>query len=178
MSCLLTQGFLTECLEGLGGAKEIFLCNWETIGNEIEFTSGLISDVPAVTLYRYTPLRNSIESTEDAVNSPENGTSFVKQTLTFKVGALDATKKTEMDLLRKAKVACFIRTANDKVFMFGELEGAYITSLKAITGASKGDFNGYEVTLDAECKKFAPYVIAYTLTPFDTIANVTVSPAY
>lgn len=180
MACNLTTGFLTDCLEGVGGAKEVLLANWDAFETGVTYdgTTGMIDALPEATVYRYLPLRGSLSFTQDATNSVENGTSYIAQNITFKLSGLSAAKRKEFDTLRKAKMAVFVRTAQDLIVFLGRTEGAFVTVLKEATGAAKGDMSGYEVTLVAEELEYGRYLEPYTTNPFDNFVDITVSPAY
>lgn len=179
MACDLTKGFLLECLEGVGGAKELFIVNWEDVSGGITFdaTTGEIDDLPVATLYRYQPLRNSITFTDTGTQSVENGTVFYAQSLVARLSGMDAIKRKELEILGRAKVAVFIRLFNDKIVMMGRTDGAF-ASINWQSGAAKGDFSGPEITFTAEERVPAEYLEAYTSLPFDNFPDITVSPAY
>lgn len=186
MACNLTKGFLLDCLEGAGGALEIFLANYDAFSGGITFdaTTGEIEDLPTGTVYRYQPLKNSVTFAEVPTNSLENGTSFVAQSLTFRLGGLDQTKRTEIDILRKARVVAFVRLTRQRanghnyILMMGRASGAFLTGGNFSSGAALGDFNGYELTLTADEFAMAEFLEDYTTVPFDNFSDVTVSPAY
>lgn len=180
MACNLTQGFLTDCLEGIGGVKELFLVNWENVNGGITFdgTTGEIDDLPTATLYRYVPLRNSGVWGEVPTPSRENGTLFYAQSVAFRIGALSAAKRKEFNLLARAKVAIFVRLASDKIVMAGRQNGMFLDTSNWGSGAAAGDFSGYEFTFVSEEPLPAEYTEAYTSQPFDNYPDITVTPAY
>jgi len=111
MACLLTQGFTTDCLDGIGGAKEILLANWSYFEDGIELggTYGQIDVLPTATIYRYVPVKNSLVFGEVPTPSQENGTLFYAMSAVFRIAGLTPQKRQEFNLLAQAKVIAFIR---------------------------------------------------------------------
>jgi hypothetical protein len=180
MACLLTQGFTTDCLEGIGGVKEIFFQNWEDFNGGITFdgTTGEIDALPTATLYRYVPLKNSASFTETPTPSAENGTLFYAQSVTLRLGKLDATKRKELNLMVRAKLVCFVRLFSNQIVIVGRQSGCFLTGGVWQTGQANGDFSGYEIVVSADEVLPGEFTEAYTSQPFDNFAGITVSPAY
>jgi hypothetical protein len=180
MPCLLTSGFTSDCLEGAGGVKEVFFQNWEDFSAGITFdgTTGEVDALPEATLYRYVPLKNSASWSDAAVPSQENGTLFFTQTITLRLSGLSMAKRNEILNLSKAKVIAFVRTMQDQIWIIGRQTGLYLSTGTSGTGAARGDFNGYELTMTADEPLMAEKLEAYTSVPFDNFADITVSPAY
>jgi len=108
----------------------------------------------------------------------DNSSLFYSQVVTLRLPVLSAAKKKELELLAKAKLVVFVRQYNDQILMVGRTDGAYVTSLLANTGKAKGDFTGYEITIEAQ-EPAQPFVLeAYTSVPFDNFVDVTLSPDY
>lgn len=180
MSCTLTQGFQTDCLEGLGGAKEIFLANWSEFdgGITIDGTTAMIDGLPTATLYRYVPLKNSIEWNEVPTPNAENGTLFYANQLTFRMGGLDYVKRKEFALLAKAKLIAFVRLYSDKIVCVGREQGLFLSGGQWGSGKALSDFAGYEFQLASDQASPCEYLEAFTTNPFDNFVTVTVSPGY
>ena len=180
MACNLSSGFTTDCLEGLGGAKEIFLANWSEFdgGITIDGTTQEIDGLPTATLYRYVPLKNSIEWLETPTPNAENGTLFYANQLTFRMGGLTAAKRKEFQNLAKAKLIAFVRLYSDKIVCLGREQGLFLSGGQWGSGKALSDFSGYEFQLSSDQATPCEYVEAYTTNPFDNFVDITVSPGY
>lgn len=183
--CLLTQGFLLECNEGVGGVKEIFIANWEQFASGVTFTTdpltniSIITALPDVELFRYQPNRNTGALTVTPTANLENGTLYYVQAVELTLGKLAPDKKYELELLSKAKVAVFVRLYDDQIVMVGRTDGAFLTAGTYQSGKAKGDLNGYTLTLTAEEPNQPDFLEEYTTYPFDNFgAGVTVAPPY
>lgn len=182
--CLLTQGFLLECNEGVGGVKEIFIGNWEQFQTGVTFTTdpltniSIITSLPTADLFRYQPNRNTGAVTVTPTPNLENGTLYYVQAVELTLGKLAPDKKQELELLSKAKVAVFVRLYDDQIMMVGRTDGAFLTAGTYQSGKAKGDLNGYTLTLTAEEPNQPDFLEEYTTYPFDNFAGVGIEPPY
>ena len=181
MSCTLSRGFTFDCKEGVGGIKEIFLVPTADVstGVTIDGTTGQVTALPTVTLYRYqidTKLGTS--SFVEAVESANGGVLF-SQTVTTVLQGLDYVKRKELDrLARQRALTVFVRDSNDNILMAGRIDGLELSSGDWTTGAAKGDFNGYNLVFTGQERNAAEHLQGFATVPFDNFVNVTVSPAY
>lgn len=182
--CILTQGFLLECNEGVGGVKEIFIGNWEQFQTGVGFLTTVdgiqfINELPTSELFRYQPNRNTGGLTVTPTANLENGTLYYVQAVELTLGKLAPDKKQELELLSKAKVAVFVRLYDDQIVMVGRTDGAFLTAGTYQSGKAKGDLNGYTLTLTAEEPNQPDFLTEFTNYPFDQwLGTVDVSPAY
>jgi hypothetical protein len=179
MSCLLTQGFLDDCKDAIGGIKEIFLGNWSDFETGITFdgTTGEIDALPTATIYRYKLARSSSSWQEVATINETNRTLFYAQTVTAVVGRMNADKRKELFLASRANPIVFVRDSLDQIWCIGRLEGTTFNTT-AQSGTAKGDLNGYNIEIVAEERYPAEKLEAFTDEPFDNFAGITVSPSY
>jgi hypothetical protein len=179
MSCLLTQGFLDDCKDAIGGIKEIFLGNWSNFETGITFdnSTGEIDGLPTATIYRYKLARSSSSWQEVATINETNRTLFYAQTVTAVVGRMNADKRKELFLASRANPIVFVRDSLDQIWCIGRLEGTTFNTT-AQSGTAKGDLNGYNIEIVAEERYPAEKLEAFTDEPFDNFAGITVSPSY
>jgi len=180
--CLLTQGFLLQCNEGVGGVKEIFIQNFEEFGGGVTINGdGVITAInvdPNTPLYRYQPNRNTGAITITPTPNLENGTLYYVQAVELTLGKLAPDKKKELELLSKAKVVAFVRLYDDQIMMVGRTDGAFLTAGTYQSGKAKGDLNGYQITLTAEEPGQPDFLDEYTTLPFDNFTDLVVTPPY
>jgi hypothetical protein len=175
MPCLLTQGFLLDCNEGVGGVKDIYIGNWEQFDTGVAFTGNIITALPESTIFRYQPNRNTGAVTVTPTPNLENGTLYYVQAVELTLGKLDPEKKAQLELLSKAKVAVFVRLYDDQIMMVGRTDGAFLTAGTYQSGKAKGDLNGYTLTLTAEEPNQPDFLDEYGTIPFDNFPDVTVA---
>ncbi len=192
MACELTTGFTLDCLEGIGGVKEVLITNF-TLADGSDFTSGISYDAttgevdglpgtPAapVTIYRYVPFRNSGSYVETVQKNLETGTLFFSQEVGWTFGKLNQEMRNEFLNVAKAKMIVFVRTNDDQILLIGTTEGAQLTAGTVQSGQQKADLMGYQVTLTAENLVPASHLEPYAAgqTPFENFTGIVVSPAY
>lgn len=179
-SCTLSQGFITGCLDGIAGVKNIFFGQWATFNGEVTLNASReITALPTATLYRYEGLRNSMSVSDVPTPSIENGTLYFAQSVTLKIGKLELDKHNEiLGILSRAKTIIFVQLESDKIICIGREKGAFLSAGNATSGAAKGDFEGYELTFTAEEPNQAPYCQAFTTEPFDNYPDITVTPDF
>lgn len=182
-SCTLTQGFLTECLDGQAGARDIFFANFADLDSLLTINSdGVVTAFPAgVTLYRYSGTQNSISAGNAPVPSRENGTMFYNHTATLKVPKQNAAKHKEiLGILARARLVAFVRLASNEIIMLGYESGLYLDpASNASSGLASGDFEGYDLSWLGEEPNPGRFLQAYTQYPFDNYAaDVTIDPPF
>ena len=186
MACELTTGFTLDCLEGIGGVKEVLIANFNDPVSGTPFSSGVTFDavtgevngLPTATIYRYVPFRNSGSYVETVNKNLETGTLFFSQEVSWTFGKLAQDKRTEFLNIAKATMVVFVRTNDDQILFIGYGEGAQVTAGTVQTGAQKADLMGYQITVVAEELAPAVHLEPFTSVPFDNFASITVSPAY
>jgi hypothetical protein len=151
MSCVLSRGFLLSCNEGVGGVKQIYIGNFADFANGgIEFTNGIIVDLPEAEIFPYEANRNTGGITIAPNANLENGTLYYTHTVEMTLGKLDPDKKAELEQLAKSRVVAFIRLFDDQIIMVGRQDGCFLTAGTFGSGKARADLNGYQITLTAE----------------------------
>jgi hypothetical protein len=180
MPCSLTKGYTLDCLEGIGGVKEVFIANWDDFDSGITFdnATGEIDTLPTATIFRYVPFRSSASYIETPQKNLENGTLFFEQKVGWTFGKLSQDKRNEFLNLAKAKCIIFVRTFDDQILCVGYGSGAFMTEGSVQSGQQKADLMGYQVMFTAEELEPASHLEAYTTTPFDNFGDITVDPPY
>jgi hypothetical protein len=181
MSCVLSRGFLLSCNEGVGGVKQIYIGNFADFANGgIEFTSGIITDLPAAEIFPYEANRNTGGITIAPNANLENGTLYYTHTVEMTLGKLDPDKKAELEQLAKSRVVAFIRLFDDQIMMVGRQDGCFLTAGTFGSGKARADLNGYQITLTAEEPNQPDFLQPYGAdqVPFENFPLITIwSPA-
>lgn len=181
MSCVLSRGFLLSCNEGVGGVKQIYIGNYSDFANGgIEFTSGIITDLPSATIFPYEANRNTGGVTIAPNANLENGTLYYTHTVEMTLGKLDPDKKAELEQLAKTRVVAFVRLFDDQIMMVGRQDGCFLTAGTFGSGKARADLNGYQITLTAEEPLQPDFLQPYGVdqVPFENFPLITIwSPA-
>ncbi|MBM3417474.1 MAG: hypothetical protein FJY17_00960 [Bacteroidetes bacterium] len=160
MACALTQGYLLDCKDSLGGIKAMWLINHANVTAVTE-ASGIVSAITKAVgkvFYKYELVKNTGSLTETITTSVENGTVFYAQELSIVLNKLQANTRNEILLLAQATLMVVVQDANDKYWLLGRVAGADVTGGTATTGTANGDRNGYALTFTGNEKQLAPEV--------------------
>ena len=183
MSCDLTSGrLLDECLVGRAGIKTLFytkLADFQTLTSITE-TGGEITSLGAVAIdiFRF-EMADNVGLFDQAVNaSQENGTSFVAQNLTLTLFNILPADLADLNNLKVGSWVIWTLDFQDNIRMFGRYNGANANGGSETSGTAAGDKKGLDMTFMAEENDYAVFMQAFTTTPFDNFANVTIVPAY
>jgi hypothetical protein len=187
MNCELNTGFTLDCKDGIGGLKEIFLVEWNSIYNllEVDAVSNEIEDLTDAATFRRYQLPTQTGSFEETISfNRDNGTVFYTQTVTIKLHKLSTAKRNELEIAALNRLCVCVRDNNDNLWMCGIEDGMDVSTSTAASGTAFGDHNGYEIafTCDSKWRARRWEDTASQLTPvfipFDNVSNVTVDPAY
>lgn len=161
MACALTQGYNLDCRDSYGGTKTIYLIE-KANALTITQAAGVVTGITKATgkaFFQYSLIVNTADGIEEGTFSRENGTSEIKQTLSFPLNKMQAAVRNELLLLAKNRLLAVVLDQNGKGWLYGYENGMMVTSMKAMTGKGKIDRNGYEVTLEAPSEKEYSYEV-------------------
>jgi hypothetical protein len=174
MACILSKGIKLDCSNNTGGVEAIWITAVDDIAtltvNEVDGApaSG-DGTVTALTMdatksfLKFETLRNSISFEQPSSINLENGSTFYTHTIQFQIPKQDVTKRNKIYQLAagQQKVLVIVKDMNGQYWLSGvQSDGSTAVSLQvsvanAMTGKSKGDMNGYDVTLTAELNSLA-----------------------
>lgn len=153
MSCLQTlTGISRDCLGNNGGIRRVWLANYADVVSLTE-ASGAITAITMDTgkkfkLYEF-PRNTSSMSSNYAVNA-ENGTSYVETDLLMVFNRMDTNKRLEIVALAQGELAAIVEDNNGTMWYLGHDYPVTINAGDGLTGTTRGDRNGYSVTLRDE----------------------------
>ena len=160
MSCALTQNYVLDCRDSLGGLKAVLFIE---AGN-IATTTEALGVVTAITLeagkvfYKYDLIKETSSFTETVTASVQNGTVFYGQELTVILNKLQANTRNEILLLAQNSLVAIAEDRNGKYWMLGKEGGLDMTAGTSASGVATGDRSGYELTFSGQEKALAPEV--------------------
>ena len=180
MACNLTRNRTLECKEYIGGIKTVYFINHGTTLTYNSTDTDALDDIQtdadtpgAVTYYQY-DLKGA-NNFEQAINSSrDNGTSFFEQTLSLTLTGLTKEDHKELKLLTWGRPHVVVHTYNGDAFLMGAEHGAEVTGGTIVTGQAMGDLSGYTLTLTAQEKAPANFLLDATLA--DPFAGLTTTP--
>jgi hypothetical protein len=150
MACALTQGFILDCKESLGGVKSVRFVEFDNVAS-IAYSTGVATLTMAAgkKFWKYAQVRETSSFTETITANVQNGTIFYQQELTVILNKLAAATRNEILLLAKNRLMAIVEDMNGSFWLVGAKNGADITSGNSATGTASGDRNGYSLTFQA-----------------------------
>lgn len=168
MACELSTGFTLDCKDGIGGIKQIMLCDAPTISFTLD-ANEIVTDITGATsgdLFTY-QLPTQTGSFEETINfNRDNGTVFYTQTVNVMLHKLSSAKRLELQKVAQARPIVFVLDSNDNWWAVGYEYRADLSTSTAATGTALGDANGYTLAFTHESPKRA-YKLANA--PFNLI---------
>ena len=182
--CDVSEGRLVPCRDSIGGIQKVYLMTYdEELFNKFTFSGNEITEISAITIYKYDVRANTSGFTSTITGSDENGTTFYEQTLELQLQKIVKEDLANLDNIAKGRCQIFVLDANDNVFVLGTRFGCSVTAGAMSTGTAKGDLSGFTLTFTAQ--ETENYIVkkssgnpGATKYPFDNIttpANITIT---
>ena len=155
------------CNNTQGGTSEFYFFNY--VDDAFTVTDGeatALDGLTGQTVYKYVIEGDGNPFTQNSVTDAKTGTKVNTQTLVGQLKKIDASTNVELDKLASGQIAGVVKDRNGTYHWFAK-DGVNVSStVEAVTGGAKADFNGYNVTLVAETLELAPILDSATVTAF------------
>ena len=150
MPCALTQGFILDCKESVGGIKSVRFVEFDNVAS-IAYAAGVatLTMVASKKFWKYAQVRETSSFTETITANVQNGTIFYSQELSVILNKLAAATRNEILLLAKNRLMAIVEDMNGSYWLLGAKNGLDITGGNSATGTASGDRNGYTLTFTA-----------------------------
>ena len=160
MACALTQNYVLDCKDSLGGLTEVYFMAAGDVTSYVE-ASGVITTLVKATgkkFYKYELVKGTSSFVENINASIENGTIFYQQELTIILNKLQTNTRNEILLLAKNRLVAVAKDNNGTFWYLGLTRGIDITAGSGQSGAAEGDRSGYTMTFTGKEAALAPSV--------------------
>jgi hypothetical protein len=162
MACNLSQNYVLDCKESLGGLKSVYFIESANVSVDT-IADGVITDLQLAVgkyFYKYDLVKETSSFTETITASVQNGTIFYAQELTIILNKLQANTRNEILLLAKNNLVAIAEDRNGKYWYLGQEGGLDISGGTGASGVASGDRSGYELTFSGQEKELAPEVLS------------------
>jgi hypothetical protein len=149
MACALTQGFVLDCKESLGGVKSVRFVEFDNASMTYAAGVATITMDAGKKFWLYSQVRETSSLTETITANVQNGTIFYQQEVVIVLNKLAAATRNEILLLAKNRLLAIVEDMNGNFWLLGAKNGLDITSGNSATGTASGDRNGYTLTFQA-----------------------------
>jgi hypothetical protein len=152
MSCLINDIIALDCMNSIGGVKEMYIFAGDWNGVTVTEIAGEISVLSgAGTFYQFYLPKDTASTTESINVSNVNGTVFYQPELTAVFQKLDAVKRNQILLLAQNRDLRVVFVDNNNVnWLMGVERGCVMSAGSGATGTAVGDLNGYTITLQGQ----------------------------
>lgn len=149
MACALTQGFVLDCKESVGGIKSVRFVEFDNATATYAAGVATLTMATGKKFWKYAQVRETSSFTETITANVQNGTIFYSQELTVILNKLAAATRNEILLLAKNRLMAIVEDMNGSFWLLGAKNGLDITGGNSATGTASGDRNGYTLTFQA-----------------------------
>lgn len=159
MACDISLGRLEPC-KSVGGLKAVYFINYNRYfyTEKVLTVSDEVEDLGApFNLHKY-ELRGANNFDEANEVSKENGTSFWTTTGTLVLKSQDSTTRKELKLMSYGR-PIVVTEGYDGLYKIYGLENGCDVSVNTVSGAGMGDLNGYNLTVTAQEKEPAFFIV-------------------
>ena len=182
MACALLNGRGLECREAVGGLRNVYFANHDTLGAYTIDADGQLTAVAGTTnVFKYALNPQSSEYTETITVSEDNGTVFYEQVTTLMLPNLSKAALSALRLLTSGRFQIFTEDNNvneangfGQCYLVGAYNGATVTGGSVALGKALGDMSGYTLTITSREKRSALIIEEGTTTIFDGLGSITV----
>ena len=172
MACALTQGFVLDCRDYVGGVKAIHIIEFANV-TSVAVTAGVTTSIVKATgkaFYKYNLIKQTAMAEEAVQVSEENGTVVVDQSIKFPMNKLQAAVRNEITLLAKNLLMMVVIDGQGNGWLYGQTNGMVLKSgSKAQTGTKMSDRNGYELEFEGHEPALAISVGSADLAALQTV---------
>lgn len=170
MACALTQGYVLDCREGIGGLKEVYVIEKANVTSVTE-VSGVITVITKASgkrFWKYSLVRETSSATETINGNEQNGTIFYDQNVQIILNKRQASIRNEVLLLAKNFLTIVGVENTGRAFLYGREQGLQLLTGTSETGVAWGDRNGYTLPFAGKEEELAPEVLEAVLATLET----------
>lgn len=170
MPCALTQGYNNDCRESIGGLKETYIIEKDSISSITE-VSGVVTAITKKTgkrFWKYSLVRETSNTAENITGSEQNGTLYYAQQVQVVLNKKTASVRNEIMLLAKNNLIIIGVENTGKAFLYGKENGLQLNGGTAESGTAWADRNGYTLPFTGNEVALAPEVETSLLASLET----------
>lgn len=159
MPCQLTQGYLYDCKDNVGGIKKVWIASRDDV-DQITETAGVVTAITMASnqFYLYDLVRESSNFAEAVNTNVQNGTIFFAQTCEIILNKMQVNTRNEIILLAQNRLCVIVEDNNGRYWLLGRKNGVDLTGGGSGSGTAYGDRNGYTLTFTGSEQELAPNV--------------------
>ncbi len=141
MACALTQGYVLDCRDNAGGAKELKIIELESV-DDITVTAGVVTAITNATAKRwwsYKPARDTVSGKATPTVNVQNGTVFYAQEVSMALNKMQTNLQLEIQKIFQNIVLVGLTDANGIHWLYGYENGMDASGGEIGTGTTVAD---------------------------------------
>jgi hypothetical protein len=170
MPCLISNGRVKACKDGLGGASTLYLYNSLEDAFTVSAGEATAMNGALTAAYKFELEGDGNTLEESMVGDRQTGSRVNTQTLTISLKKMDAATSAEFNLLVAGYPQAVVVDRNGNHIALGLDDGIDFTVV-AQSGGAKTDMNGYVLTGVSTTSELAPHLDASTISAFEAIVT-------
>ena len=175
MSCNITSGRTVPCKNKSGSIKRVYFADFGTLGAVTE-SAGLISAFAGTPVFFQFDVRGTTNLDTVVTSSRENGTTFYTQSLTLQLQYYDRATSEQIKLLAVGRPHIVVVDADNNYLLMGKVNGGELTTGNFTVGANMGDFNGFNLTFEAQEVAPPSFVTESVILALDSTTQISTFP--
>lgn len=172
MACLLTSGRTEPCSDAIGGLKAIYLMNYIEDSFTVTNVEATAVNVAITEVFKYDLLADGNTYNEPFTQDISAGTSTYEQALVVALKKQTMESARELALIVKSRPIVVVRDRMDNYKVVGISDGTSTTG-DIISGGTKAEFSGYNLTFNATETEPSPFLDSATVTAFEALVSAT-----
>lgn len=185
MACSVTAGIGVNCKDAVGGVRRIYISDTtgtEGVGTDFVAATGWavttgtneVTGIAAVTFHTWEAHPEKCNFSIRTNASPESGTLFYEQTLSFAITHLDGGDAEQLRLAALSKPLIAVELVSGKVILMGCRNGCDVNGGGVQSGQRFGDEQG--MTIDFITKEYdAQFFWVADIATFEGLSGVTIN---
>ena len=160
MACALTQGYVLDCRDSLGGIVEVYFIEAGNVTSVTE-ASGNISAITKASgkvFRKYELVKDTSMMNQTLTANVQNGTVFYAQELQIVLNKLQTNTRNEILLLAQNSLVAIVKDSNAAYWYLGKTRSIDLTTGTAGSGTAQGDRSGFQLTFTGSEPALAPSV--------------------
>ena len=167
----ITSGRVRKYDNLQGGVREIYFFNYLDDAFTVAANVATAMNAGLTAAYKYVIQGDGNTLQESAVSDKKIGTKVNTQTLVTQLKQINSATNVQLDLMLEGQNSAVIKDWNNQ-YRWVAPNGFNVTSTaESVTGGTRTDFNGYNVTLISETKDLAPILDSSTVTAFLAVVS-------
>ena len=163
---MITSGRKDGCKDGLGGVSNVYLMDYVKYNKKLIQTNTERTKLLSFPITIIYDLELRTPTNFDQSINIEKGQISYKQTIEIAIKKDSLQTFRELNILIKKDLRLIVKDRLGKYQILGLYNGLKATGYKRVTGGAKSDFNGYNITFEADESEISPFIDNLDYTGF------------